>query len=170
MGCPPRPAHNVTVAQGFIDTCRLADGTGFVTGAATDGRRRQCQERIVMWLLDQIAEARIAEAMERGEFDNLPGAGKPLELDDDSMVPEGLRVAYRILKNAGYVPEEVLIRNEIRQVEDLLWRTHDGDERQQARKRLEVLMLRLSLARGGRRNLQIEAAYFEKLLDHFSVP
>ncbi|NIR60855.1 MAG: DUF1992 domain-containing protein, partial [Gammaproteobacteria bacterium] len=41
-----------------------------------------------MWLLDQITEQRIAEAIERGELDGLPGSGQPLELDDDSMVPE----------------------------------------------------------------------------------
>jgi len=58
-------------------------------------------------MFDSIAEKKIAEAMERGEFDDLPGAGRPLELDDDANVPEDLRVAYRILKNAGFVPPEV---------------------------------------------------------------
>ncbi|HKF94819.1 MAG TPA: DnaJ family domain-containing protein, partial [Gammaproteobacteria bacterium] len=41
-----------------------------------------------MFLIDQIVEARIAEAMERGEFDNLSGVGKPLQLDDDSHIPQ----------------------------------------------------------------------------------
>lgn len=123
-----------------------------------------------MWLLDQIAEARIVEAMNRGEFDDLPGAGKPLVLDDDSLVPEELRVAYRILKNAGYVPEEVLVRNEIQQVEDLLRKAADRDDYYRARMRLEVLLLRLSMARGGRRNLQIEAAYLDKLRERFHRP
>ena len=58
-------------------------------------------------MLEFIAEQRIAEAIENGDFDNLPGAGKPLELDDDSLVPEELRLAYRILKNAGFVPPEI---------------------------------------------------------------
>ena len=58
-------------------------------------------------MLDLIAERRIAEAAANGELDNLPGAGKPLELDDDALVPEDLRMAHRILKNAGYAPEEV---------------------------------------------------------------
>ena len=58
-------------------------------------------------MLDFIAEQKIAEAIENGDFDDLPGAGKPLELDDDSLVPEDLRLAYRILKNAGFVPPEV---------------------------------------------------------------
>ncbi|HEX6413120.1 MAG TPA: DnaJ family domain-containing protein [Burkholderiales bacterium] len=58
-------------------------------------------------MLDFIAEQRIAEAIANGDFDDLPGSGKPLELDDDSLLPEELRLAYRILKNAGFVPPEI---------------------------------------------------------------
>jgi hypothetical protein len=57
--------------------------------------------------LELIAERKIAEAAENGEFDDLPGRGRPLELDNDSLVPEDLRMAYRILKNAGFVPAEI---------------------------------------------------------------
>lgn len=60
-----------------------------------------------MHLLDFLAEQRISEAVSRGELDDLPGAGRPLALDDDTDVPEDLRAAYRILKNAGYAPPEV---------------------------------------------------------------
>ena len=52
--------------------------------------------------LDAIAELRIREAQERGEFDGLPGSGAPLELDDDALVPEDLRAIYRVMKNAGF--------------------------------------------------------------------
>jgi Domain of unknown function (DUF1992) len=52
-------------------------------------------------MFDLIAEQKIAEAIARGELDHLPGAGRPLELDDDALVPEDLRIAVRILKNAG---------------------------------------------------------------------
>ncbi len=54
-----------------------------------------------MLVLELLAEKKIAEAAERGELDDLPGAGRPLELDDDSLVPEDLRMAHRVLKNAG---------------------------------------------------------------------
>jgi len=54
-----------------------------------------------------LAERRIEEAIARGKFDDLPGAGRPLELDDiDPLLPEELRLAYRILKNAGFAPAE----------------------------------------------------------------
>ena len=58
-------------------------------------------------MLEFIAEQRIVEAIAKGELDELPGAGRPLELDDDTLVPEELRVAHRILKNAGVAPPEV---------------------------------------------------------------
>ncbi len=57
-----------------------------------------------MWLLDQWAERHIIEAQRKGEFDNLPGRGEPLILDDDSHVPAELRAGYRLLKNAGCLP------------------------------------------------------------------
>jgi hypothetical protein len=52
-------------------------------------------------MFDLIAEQKIAAAIARGDLDNLPGAGRPLELDDDALIPEDLRIAVRILKNAG---------------------------------------------------------------------
>jgi hypothetical protein len=70
-------------------------------------------------MLEFIAEQKIAEAIARGELDALPGAGRPLELEDDAHIPEELRLAYRILKNAGYVPPEVETLNQIAQLERL---------------------------------------------------
>jgi len=58
-------------------------------------------------MLELIAERKIAEAVANGELDNLPGQGRPLALDDDALVPEELRMAHRILKNAGIAPAEV---------------------------------------------------------------
>lgn len=63
--------------------------------------------------LNELIEQRIADAMRRGEFESLPGAGRPLELDDDALVPQELRVAYRILKNSGYLPPEVQAMHEL---------------------------------------------------------
>jgi hypothetical protein len=60
-----------------------------------------------MLALELIAELKIAEAAARGEFDNLPGAGRPLDLAEDPLVPEEQRMANRILRNAGFKPPEV---------------------------------------------------------------
>ena len=58
-------------------------------------------------MLDFLVEQRLEEAVSRGELAKLPGEGRPLELDDDPLVPEELRLAHRILKNAGFVPPEI---------------------------------------------------------------
>jgi len=69
---------------------------------------------------DLIAEQRIREAAARGDLDNLPGAGRPLVLDDDLLVPDEARIACRILKNAGLVPLELIERKEIASLEAAL--------------------------------------------------
>ena len=56
---------------------------------------------------DRIAEERIARALAAGEFDALPGTGRPLDLGDDLLVPPEVRMANRILKNAGCLPPEL---------------------------------------------------------------
>lgn len=101
-----------------------------------------------------LAEEKIREAMERGEFDRLPGAGKPLALEDDSMVPQELRVAYRILKNAGCLPPELELRKEIVTMKSLLAAIEDDDERRKKLRELEAKLLRLNLAR--KRPLHLE--------------
>jgi hypothetical protein len=119
-----------------------------------------------MWLLDKIAEARISEAVERGEFDNLPGAGQPLELDDDALVPEELRAAYRLLKNAGYLPPALQMRREIHDVRELLRAAEEPAESGRLARRLNHLLAALSAARGGQGDLRVDADYHRQLLQH----
>ena len=90
-------------------------------------------------MLDFLAEQRIAEAVSRGELDDLPGAGRPLQLDDDALIPAELRLAYRVLKNAGYVPSEVEALNEIAHLERLVLKDIEPSARSQALKRLALL-------------------------------
>ncbi|MCH8506396.1 MAG: DUF1992 domain-containing protein [Ectothiorhodospiraceae bacterium] len=107
-------------------------------------------------------------------MDDLPGAGKPLALDDDSMVPEHLRMAYRLLKNAGYLPPELQTIGEMRDVEELLRTlpTDDLCEREHARRRLEVLRLRLAHQRGRSDGplWSREPGYAERVLDRLDAP
>lgn len=100
-----------------------------------------------MFLIDQWVEKHIKEARENGEFDNLPGAGRPLILDDDSGIPEELRTAYRILKNAGYLPPELQDRKEAIELDHMLHvLTRDDPQFSVVEKRLKVLQLRLQQA------------------------
>ncbi|MRN55200.1 DnaJ family domain-containing protein [Paenibacillus monticola] len=73
-----------------------------------------------MAFLSWLAEQKIQEAMRNGEFQGLPGHGKPLVLEDLSGVPEELRISYKIMKNAGLLPEEVTLRAECVTLEELL--------------------------------------------------
>ncbi len=61
----------------------------------------------------KLVEDQIKEAMARGEFANLPGAGKPLDLAENPYTPEGLRLAYKILKDSGYAPLWLELHKEI---------------------------------------------------------
>lgn len=116
-----------------------------------------------MYLLDQIAETRIQECIEAGGLGDLLGAGAPLELDDDSMVPEPLRAAYRVLKNSGYLPAEVTVYSEIRDVETLIGRMNHGEERAAAAKRLSLLRTRLGNERCS--NLAVQGDYYRAVAE-----
>ena len=120
-----------------------------------------------MFLSDEWAERKILEAQRKGEFDNLPGAGSPLILDDDSGVPQELRVAYRILKNAGYVPAELQDRKEAIDLQLLLNQVAEGSvDYARAEKRLKVLRLRLQQA-GMNTDFLDDVAYSGKLQHQF---
>lgn len=123
-----------------------------------------------MFEFERIAEQRILESIARGELDQLPGAGAPLDLDDDSLVPPEMRLAFRVLKNAGYVPEEVRLRREISDFEAVM-RDPAGDPAQRrALKRLALLKTRLAARCGREPALHLEAVYRDKLLNALAKP
>ena len=98
-----------------------------------------------MDILAKIAEQRIREAMERGEFDNLPLYGKPIKLDDLVGVPEHLRMGYKILKNAGVLPEEMQLKKEMVSLKNLLDACYDETERQTLQQKMNEKMLRYNM-------------------------
>jgi len=77
----------------------------------------------------RIAENRIREALEQGVFENLPGAGQPLSLEEYFSTPEDLRMAYSILKSANCAPAEVELANEIARLERALAQSEDATAR-----------------------------------------
>ena len=93
----------------------------------------------------RIAEERIREAQKEGAFDNLPGKGKPLRLQDLSMVPEDLRMSYHILKNAHVFPPEAELQKEIHTLQDLLKYVEEDSERKALAKEIEWKLIRLDL-------------------------
>lgn len=96
-------------------------------------------------MLSWLAEQKITEAMKRGEFDDLPGNGRPLQIEDLSSVPEDLRMAYKLLKNAGCVPEELNFHSECLRLADLIAACQDEEEKRELKKKLSEQQLRLNI-------------------------
>jgi len=96
-----------------------------------------------------IAENKIREAMLKGDFEDLPGQGEPLKIDDLSRVPEELRASYILLKNAGVLPEEMQLQKEIVNLQNLLNSCYedntDDSEINSLRKKLNEKMLRYDM-------------------------
>jgi len=115
-----------------------------------------------------IAERKIQEAMERGEFDGLRGKGKPLALEDEAPVPPELRIAYKVLKNAGYLPPELELHNEIVRLRDLIEAVTDERERCARIRELNVKLLRFNVMK--RRPVRLEAApeYRDRVVDRLT--
>ena len=114
---------------------------------------------------DRIVEERIKNAQKKGDFKNLPGSGKPLDLDDDSCVAEDLRLAYKILKNADFVPPEIEIKNEIKRTEDLLAGMKDEKEKYHILKKLNFLILKLNAMRSSSVNFDFPQQYVDKVVN-----
>jgi hypothetical protein len=122
-----------------------------------------------MDILHRIAEQKIEEAIARGDFDNLPGKGKPLELEDDSNVPPELRMAYKILKNSGHVPPEIQEQKEIASLEEMLRHCSDEQERFRQIKKLNYLVMRMNIRRRRPLNLEKEQHYYRKAVEKVEV-
>jgi len=101
--------------------------------------------------IESAIEKQIKEAMARGEFDNLPGSGKPLDLEAYFNTPEDLRMAYSMLKSNDFVPEEVEIMKEISHLKEKLKLVVEESEAAVLRERINERSLTLSLLLDRRR-------------------
>lgn len=117
--------------------------------------------------MQNLAEQRILEAQRAGAFDNLPGKGKPLELEDLSWVPEDLRLGYHVLKNAHVLPPEVELLKDIHILEDLLKHVEDEGERHALAKSIQWKMIRLDLLKRRSFDSGSLRAYGRKLVARF---
>ncbi|MBL8164671.1 MAG: DUF1992 domain-containing protein [Anaerolineae bacterium] len=62
---------------------------------------------------ESLADRQIRKAMEEGEFDDLPGEGKPFVWDDDENTPEDLRMAYKIMRENDLAPAWIMQGREL---------------------------------------------------------
>lgn len=87
----------------------------------------------------------IQEAMQRGEFDNLSGEGKPLDLSEYFNTPEDVRLTYSILKNANIVPEEASLLKEVAELKQTLAVIGDEPRKAALRRKIEDRLLHYNL-------------------------
>lgn len=126
-------------------------------------------EKTGMLNFQKIAENRIKEAMEQGEFDNVKGKGKPLVFEDDSFIPPDLRLAYKMLKNAGFVPPELQTEKEIKMAIDLLKNLDDEQERYRQAQKVNLLVTKVNMLRKRPINLEKNQIYYQKIVEHTTV-
>ncbi|MSP41454.1 MAG: DUF1992 domain-containing protein [Deltaproteobacteria bacterium] len=117
--------------------------------------RRHIPPTGALGFIERLAEQRIREAQRKGEFENLAGKGKPLDLADHSTLPEDLRMAYHVLKNANVLPPEAELLKDIHILEDLLKHVEDESEKKSLAKSLQGKVIRLDLMK--RRSMELSS-------------
>lgn len=121
-----------------------------------------------MSVLAEMAERAILEAQQRGEFDGLAGQGQPLELESDPFMPETLRMAFTILKNAGYVPAAILEQREIRSLIECLEKETDEAVKMRQIQKVQLCIAKAKLQHGGLLLEEYEA-YFQKIVARITL-
>ena len=119
--------------------------------------------------LYRIAEQKIAQAIEDGTLQTDSWKNKPLPLDDDSFVPNDLKMAYKILKNSGFVPPEVETRKDIHKLEDLIRNTEDEHERVKQMKKLNVLLMKLDSQRNFTSSIDQDEEYYRRIVEKVTI-
>src|SRR6516162_3549288 len=95
--------------------------------------------------MDPSVEKLIEDWLAENDCEELPGKGKPLNLDEYFRWPEDLRICYSLLKNSGYVPEEVEQMREIKSLEDELLTCSDAISKIRLERELRAAQVKLSL-------------------------
>jgi hypothetical protein len=119
--------------------------------------------------LSFIAEQKIAQAMQERDLNSPKWKNKPLPLDDDRFVPDDLKMAYKILKNSGYLPPEIEERKEVKRLEDLIACTEDEHERLKQMKKLNVLLMKIDAQRSSPVNLAEQHDYYQKVVERITL-
>lgn len=133
----------------------------------------------VLSALAYVAERKIEEAIAEGQFDNLPGMGKPLDCEDLSHLPPDMRLAYRILKSSGFIEKEPEPGKAV-SMRELLSEAQEEKKTYSKLQRFKLMMSRVERAKAlphepGHResgtsspekSTHEDSPYLEKLLNH----
>jgi DnaJ-like protein len=94
---------------------------------------------------EKAIEEIIKKAQERGEFDNLPGKGKPIDLTAYFEMPEDIRLAQSLLKNAGMTSREVDLLKEIAGLRQVLATVVNENKKLEIQKQIREKQIEFSL-------------------------
>ena len=119
--------------------------------------------------LHTIAERKISQAIQEGKLHQPHWKNRPLPEDDMREVPPELRMAYRMLKNSGHVPEEVALKKEIQRIEDLLVDCPDEKTRVQQMKKLYFLKFKLDCRLQRPLRVDAESPYYDRVVAKITV-
>ena len=121
-------------------------------------------------IIQTIAERKIQQAMAEGTLADLSQwKNKPLPPDDMANVPADLRMGYRLLKNAGYLPEELALHKEITRLEQLLETCTDEKEKVRQLKKIGCLKTKLECRMGRPMELGEDGPYYNRVVDRLST-
>lgn len=138
-------------------------------GPRTGATTKPWVEYTMLEAMRLIAERKIAEAVRKGLPDIEEWHNRPLPITHDTLVPEELRMAYKILKNAGYLPPEIEAKKEIQRLEDLLATCEDEHTRVKQIKKLNYLLLKLHTMKGDAGNIENQEEYYRRIVERLSV-
>ncbi len=122
-----------------------------------------------MYALSVIAEQKIQAALRKGDLNSEKWKNKPLPEEDDRFVPEDLKMAYKILKNSGYLPPEIEERKEIKRIEELIASTEDEHVRVVQMKKLSVLLTKVEARRNRPTNIAEQDDYYSRVVEKITL-
>ena len=118
---------------------------------------------------EKLIESRIKKAQDEGAFENLPGSGQPLPIEDDRHIPADLRMVHKVLKNADCLPPEVQLRKEIRTTEDLLAGMTDTVQKYRTIKKLNFLIMKLNALKDANPAYDIPQRYYGEVVERLGA-
>jgi len=96
--------------------------------------RMDCQPPALGY--EGLIDAKIKKAIREGQFEHLAGKGQPRDLSCYYDAPEHLRVGYHVLKNAGFLPDEVRFKKEMEDIREQLSRAEGEEDKKKLRLKL----------------------------------
>ncbi len=117
---------------------------------------------------EKIVEERILKAQREGAFENLRGAGKPIVFEDDRHIPEELRLAHKILCNAGCSPPEIELRKDIKRTEELLGDIQNAAEKYRTLKKLNLMITKLNAIRNSSVAFEMPQYYQHRVVERMA--